>query len=582
MAIPILPESAPFSSSQRAWLNGFLAGVLGLDRGHSNGHASNGHASNGHASNGVASSATTAALASPAPMMEEEFPWHEPTLSLDERLKLAEGKPLGRVLMASMAQLDCGSCGYVCKTYAEAIADGSDTDLTKCSPGGKDTLKKLKELIASRKALPTVSSNGHAGSNGSASNGHAGSNGHASNGHAASNGVSKNGSHLNGHAANHTNGKLTYDRKNPFPAPFLKCSSLNQTGSEKDVRFVAINLKGSGLHYEVGDALGVYPENCTELVEAVLAAMGAKGDELVITHDGRQVYSYEALVRDFAITKITESFALLLSKYASDPSEASTLQTLLENDSSGMTEGWDILDLLEQFPSARPPIPEMIAALPPLQPRLYSISSSLKAHPEEVHLTVGVVRYQKSDRLRKGVASTYLTEMVKPRERVKVFIHPSHGFRPPTNPDTPMIMVGPGTGIAPFRAFLEERAATGAKGKNWLFFGDQREEFDFLYREEMEGYLKANTLTRLDLAFSRDQSEKLYVQHRMKENAAEIWAWLQEGAHFYVCGDARRMALDVDHMLYGIIEQQGKMSPEAAKEYVKQLSKAKRYQRDVY
>jgi sulfite reductase (NADPH) flavoprotein alpha-component len=547
MAIPILPESAPFSPIQRAWLNGFLAGVLNIDR----------SALKAAAPEPV--KATPAAAA--APPAEEEFPWHEPTLSLDERLKLAEGKPFEHVLMASMAQLDCGSCGYVCQTYAEAIASGADTDLTKCSPGGKDTLKKLKELVGTRKALPVAATTGPS-SNGSHTNG--------------------NGSHTNGNGSHASTGKLTFDRKNPFPAPFLNCVTLNRPGSEKDVRFVAINLKGSGLTYDVGDALGVYPENCSELVETVLKAMGARGDEIVNTPDGRQVYSYEALVRDFSITKVTESFALLLAKYASDPSEASTLQTLLDNDSAGVTEWWDILNLLEQFPSARPPIPEMIAALPPLQPRLYSISSSLKAHPEEVHLTVGVVKYTKSDRVRKGVASTYLTEMVKPRQRVKVFVHPSHGFRLPQNSDTPVIMVGPGTGIAPFRAFLEERQATGAKGKNWLFFGDQRQEFDFLYRDEMEGYLASKLLTRLDLAFSRNQKEKVYVQHRMQEASAELWKWLQDGAHFYVCGDARRMALDVDHMLHRVVETEGNMSAESAKEYVKQLSKAKRYQRDVY
>jgi sulfite reductase (NADPH) flavoprotein alpha-component len=538
MLIPILPESAPFTAPQRAWLNGFLAGVLGLDRGAST----------------KTETATVVESKAPAAPVEEEFPWHESTLSLDERMKLAEGKPFERQLMASMAQLDCGSCGYVCKTYAEAIASGADSDLTKCSPGGKETLKKLKELMSSRKALPVAATS----SNG---NGHTNGNG-------------------NGHHA--SSGKLTFDRKNPFPAPFLKCEPLNLAGSEKDVRFVAINLKGSGLKYEVGDALGVYPENCTELVETVLKSMGARGDEIITTSDGRQVYSYEALVRDYSITKITEPFAQLLAKYASDPSEASTLQTLLDNDAAGVTEWWDILDLLEQFPSARPPIPEMIAALPPLQPRLYSISSSLSANPEEVHLTVGVVKYTKSDRVRKGVASTYLTEMIRPRQRVKVFVHPSHGFRLPQDSKTPIIMVGPGTGIAPFRAFLQERRAIGATGKNWLFFGDQRRETDYLYRDEMQQYQASGLLTRIDLAFSRDQKEKIYVQHRMKEASREVWAWLQEGAHFYVCGDARRMALDVDHMLHQIVECEGKMSPEAAKEYVKQLSKAKRYQRDVY
>jgi sulfite reductase (NADPH) flavoprotein alpha-component len=314
----------------------------------------------------------------------------------------------------------------------------------------------------------------------------------------------------------------------------------------------------------------------------VLAAMGARGDELVDAPDGRRVHVYEALLRHVVITKINERFAILLAEHAADASEAGTLRALVENDPDGILAEWDLLDLLEQFPSARPPLAEMIAALSPLQPRLYSISSSLKAHPEEVHLTVGVVRYHKSDRLRKGVASCFLTDGLRPRQKAGVFVHTSPGFRLPTAGDTPIIMVGPGTGIAPFRAFLEERAAVGAKGKNWIFFGDQRRESDFLYQDEMEGYQSRGVLSRLDLAFSRDQEQKIYVQHRMKENAREIWSWLQEGAHLYVCGDARRMALDVDHALHAIVAEQGGMSAEAAKEYVKAMSKAKRYQRDVY
>jgi sulfite reductase (NADPH) flavoprotein alpha-component len=550
MAIPVVPESAPFSASQRAWLNGFFAGVFGLD-----------HGTNGAPTNGKAPSGPGAAPVPAAAPVEEEFPWHDPTLSMDERMKLAEGKPFPRVLMAAMAQLDCGACGYLCKTYAEAIASGEETDLTKCAPGAKETTKKLKELVAARKALPTIPAEATTASpSGSA------------------------GAGKNGTATTATNGTvaLRYDRKNPFHAPLLALKPLTRPESEKDIRFVVFALRGSGLTYEVGDALGVFPENDPDLVEAILKAMGARGDEMVSTPDGGRTHSFEALVKHYVITKISDRFAALLAGAATDPSEAGTLRTLLDNDPDGILVNWDVLDLLEQFPSARVGIAEMVTALAPLPPRLYSISSSLKAVPEEVHLTVGVVRYTRSGRVRKGVASNFLTETLRLRQKAGVYVHTSHGFRLPADGNTPIIMVGPGTGVAPYRAFLQERAAVGAKGKNWLFFGNQRREFDFLYQDDMEGYVKNGVLTRLDLAFSRDQTEKVYVQHRMKESAREIWAWLQEGAHFYVCGDARRMALDVDHALLAIVSEQGGMTEEAAKEYLKSLSKAKRYQRDVY
>jgi sulfite reductase (NADPH) flavoprotein alpha-component len=557
MTVPVLPESAPFTPAQRGWLNGFFAGVFGLDR------SANGFAG----TNGVAHFSSTHVVSTNGHVAvpvekEESFPWHDPGLPLEDRLKLADGKPHERMLMAAMAQLDCGSCGYVCQTYAEAIARGEDTDLTKCSPGGKDTTRKLKELVANRKSLPTLSQNGHAGSNG----------------HAKS--ASSNGKH-NGAMTGHRS-HVPYDRKNPFPAALLKCVPLTQPGSVKDIRFVSYNLRGSGLTYEVGDAVGVYPENCPEIVDAILAALGARGDEPIPTPDGRTVYSYEALTKNYAITKVSEGLVAMLARTAVSQSEANVLQALIENDPDGILETWDVLDLLQHFPSARPPIGELIAALPPLQPRLYSISSSLKTHPEEVHLTVGVVRYKHRDRVRKGVASTFMADLLAPRQRAKIFIQSAHGFRLPTNGDTPVIMVGPGTGIAPFRAFLQEREATGAKGKNWLFFGDQRRDCDFLYRDEITAYVERGVLGRLDTAFSRDQADKLYVQHRMLERAAELWSWLNDGAHFYVCGDARRMAHDVDRTLQTIVAEQGRMSTEDAKDYVQQLTRDKRYQRDVY
>jgi sulfite reductase (NADPH) flavoprotein alpha-component len=273
-------------------------------------------------------------------------------------------------------------------------------------------------------------------------------------------------------------------------------------------------------------------------------------------------------------------FELLINS-AARPDEASALKEILASD--GCAEGDEVLDLLRQFPSARPEPHEFVTALNPLQPRLYSISSSLKAHPDQVHLTVGVVRYVNGrSRQCKGVCSTFFAERVRPGQKVRVFMHPSHGFSVPADGDTPIIMVGPGTGIAPFRAFLEERKATGAKGGNWLLFGDQQRAYDFLYEDELTAYQRDGLLTRLDTAFSRDQKEKVYVQTRMLEHAAEVWKWLQGGAYFYVCGDAKRMATDVDNALREIVAEQGGMSPEAAKAYVADLTKAKRYQRDVY
>jgi len=241
----------------------------------------------------------------------------------------------------------------------------------------------------------------------------------------------------------------------------------------------------------------------------------------------------------------------------------------------------DLLDLLESFPSARPPLSELISALDPLQPRLYSIASSAKHAPGEVHLTVAPVRYEKRARRRTGVASTFLCDRTNPSEHVPVFVRQTDGFRL-APPDRPMIMIGPGTGIAPFRAFLQERRAIGAKGRNWLFFGNPRRSSDFLFEDELTAYCNDGLLTRLDTAFSRDQDHKIYVQHRMLEHAAELWAWLEDGAHLYVCGDAARMARDVDRGLAYIVGKEGRIDPAAAKAYLACLAAEGRYQKDVY
>jgi sulfite reductase (NADPH) flavoprotein alpha-component len=290
---------------------------------------------------------------------------------------------------------------------------------------------------------------------------------------------------------------------------------------------------------------------------------------------------HEALTRHLDITKPSQELFTTIANAASATELAALLAQEKREEMRKWLYGRGVIDLLhllvEPMPAAA-----FVKLLKRLAPRLYSISSSPKAHPGEVHLTVSAVRYEAHGRGRKGVASTFLADRVGDADYVKVFVQPSHGFKPPGNFDAPMIMVGPGTGIAPFRAFLEERRATGAKGKNWLFFGDQKRDTDFLYENELTGWQKDGHLTRLDLAFSRDQAEKIYVQTRMLEHGKELYAWLEEGGHFYVCGDASRMAKDVDAALHEVIEKVGGKSADDAKAYVAKMKTEKRYQRDVY
>lgn len=371
-----------------------------------------------------------------------------------------------------------------------------------------------------------------------------------------------------------------YGKSNPFPARLLKNLLLNKPGSAKEVRHYEIALNGSGLTYEAGDALGVVPVNCPELVDDIIAALKAKPDENV--KFGDKIMSLrEALTHHLDVTKLSQELLAVVAKAAPQSELAALLAPEKRDGLKKWLWGRHVIDLLELLPAPMP-VTEFIPLLKKLVPRLYSISSSPRMHPGEVHLTVGAVRYESHGRKRKGVASTFLADRVGEMEFVKVFVQPSHGFKPPVNGDTPMIMVGPGTGIAPFRAFLEERQATGAKGKNWLFFGDQKRDTDFLYGELLTGWHKSGFLTRLDLAFSRDQEQKIYVQDRMRENATELWSWLEAGAHFYVCGDASRMAKDVDAALHAIVETAGGKSAEEAKAYVAKLKTEKRYQRDVY
>jgi sulfite reductase (NADPH) flavoprotein alpha-component len=539
---PIIPETAPFTAPQRAWLNGFFAGVLGLGPSESasvNGAPVPGSRLLATEVATVASSASTASTADEGEM----FPWHDPTLTLDERMQLAAGKPLAHRLMAAMAQLDCGACGYICQAYSAAIARGEEKDLTRCTPGGKETAKKLRALLAATTEPPTTTAEPSA--------------------RASENGA-------------------VYNRNNPFLACVKSVTRLNHDGSAKDTRHVAIDLSGSGLAYEPGDSLGVYPFNCGELVDEVLALLRCSGDEAVTNANRQAATLRNVLVTECNLAKANERVVELLAQNAADPQEAERLTALATEDDGALLDAADVVDLLQICRSIRVPPQELLAALAPLQPRLYSISSSLQAHPNEVHLTVGVVRYRSNDRTHKGVCSTFLADRVQPGDPLRIFVQPSHGFRLPPDPTAPIIMVGPGTGIAPFRAFLEERQVRMQTGKNWLFFGDQRENCDFLYERELRSHLESGLLTRLDTAFSRDGAEKVYVQHRLLENSAELWQWLEAGAYFYVCGDAKKMAPDVDATLARIVREQGGRSDAEAKAYLQALRANQRYRRDVY
>ena len=373
-----------------------------------------------------------------------------------------------------------------------------------------------------------------------------------------------------------------YSRKNPFPAKLRTNRSLTGAGSAKDTRHFEIDLVGSGLAYEVGDSLGVFPTNNPALVEEMLGVLGFSGDEPVTDPNGKPLSIREALTRRYVITEKDKK--LLAAIAEKDPTAAHFTPMVTPEGKAELdayVSGREVIDPLLDHPAARFTPEEFVKLLRKLQPRLYSIASSQKAHPDAVHLTVAAVRYESHGRKREGVCSTFLADRADNAD-VPVFVHTAKHFRVPEELSTPIIMVGPGTGIAPFMAFLQERKATGATGKNWLFFGDQKSATDFLYREELEAWQAEGVLHRLDTAFSRDQADKIYVQHRMLEAAQELFEWLEQGACFYVCGDASRMAKDVDAALHKVVETAGGKSPEEAAAYVEELKKSKRYRKDVY
>ena len=503
--VPLIPESAPFTPAQRAWLNGFLAGLYG------------------------AAAAAGDASPSPPPPAAEDFPWHDPAIEIKDRLKLAEGRPLPRRLMAAMAQLDCGQCGFVCQTYAEALAGGAETSTALCVPGAKATQKALKAMLAE---APSAAPNP---------------------------------------AAPRPAAPAPPAAKAGREIRFVSAARLTGAGSAKDVRHVVLDLAGGGLAYEPGDSLSVAAPNDPALVEAVLAALGATGDAAL----------RDELASRRDIARPLDRTLDLLAGAAKHPPHGAALRALADGEDGAEPADADLLDLLTAFPSARPPVADLVASLPGLKPRLYSIASSPLACPGAVELCVGVVRAERRGRVRDGVASGHLAFRADAATPLLAGVQASH-FRLPADPATPVIMVGPGTGIAPFRAFLQHRAATGAKGRSWLFFGDQHAASDFLFRDEIEAWRAGGTLGRLSLAWSRDGARKVYVQHRMAEEAPDLWRWLQDGAHFYVCGDASRMARDVDAALRGVARSEGGMSADQARDWIVALARQGRYQRDVY
>ncbi|GGD58189.1 sulfite reductase [NADPH] flavoprotein alpha-component [Paenibacillus nasutitermitis] len=374
-----------------------------------------------------------------------------------------------------------------------------------------------------------------------------------------------------------------YSRTNPFQAEVLENLNLNGRGSDRETRHIEISLEGSNLQYEPGDSLGIYPENHPRLVDELIAAMGWNADESIAVNKNGELRSLrEALLRHYEITVLTKPLFEQVAKHPSGAALNELLASGREQELRTYLSESDLLDLVTDYSLAVIPAGEFVSFLRKIPSRLYSIASSPKAFPDEVHVTVRSVRYEAKGRDRYGVCSVQLAERVESGDRLPVYIQHNSNFKLPESPDTPIIMIGPGTGVAPFRAFLGEKEETGAAGETWLFYGDQHFSTDFLYQIEWQRWLKEGVLTRLDVAFSRDTDKKVYVQHRMLEKSRELYNWLQKGACVYVCGDEKKMAHDVHSTLETILQQEGGMSPEEASEYLLGLQQQKRYQRDVY
>ena len=524
---PVIPENAPFSVEQRAWLNGFFAGFVAPQPGDAQPIDS--------ASFGLAATE------------DDDAPWHDPSIPIDERMRMAEGKPLQRRMMAAMAQQDCGQCGYDCHNYSKAIIEGEEARLNLCVPGAKETLRMVKALAAELGEAPASPPPSDAPKPEAAA------------------APAKDGT------------KPGYSRSAPVEVVFDLKRRLNKQDSEKATYHIEIDLGRAGIDYVVGDSFGVFPENDPDLVEKVLAAIGAPHDFPM----GDKTL-YETLRTETSLGMAPDTLFELVSYITGGERRQKARLLAKGEDPDGDVHALDVLAVLEKFPNLRPDPEAFVECLDPLQPRLYSISSSHNAQPGRVSLTVDHVRYLVDERTRRGVASSFLAERLAPGSIMRGYVQRAHNFALPENPETPIIMVGPGTGVAPFRAFLHDRAAADAKGGAWLFFGHQRRAADFFYEEEMEDFIGRGVLSKLSLAWSRDSETKTYVQDKMREDSKELWSWLERGAHFYICGDAKRMASDVEKAMVEIASREGGHDEAGARAFIAGLKKSGRYQADVY
>ena len=535
-----IPESAPFSPEQRTWLNGLFAGLVSLEGGVTPLSSEQTGALLPTVFNG-------AAPAGPVEDLDDGAPWHDQTIPLAERMKLADGRPLRRRVMAAMAQQDCGQCGYNCQDYAEAIFLRKEDKLNLCVPGGKETARMLKTLYAEMENAPAA---------------------------APLPAEVKEAPASEAAAIREPAGRSRY---HPVEATLLSRARLNKPGSEKETWHIELDLAGTGLDYTVGDSFGIFPVNDGELVDAVVKALGAPPDFPIGGRDLRDV------LRDGVSLGPAPDMLFQLISYLTGGERRQKAKALAAGqDPDGDAKALDVLAALEKFPGIRPDPEAFIEALDPLQPRLYSIASSPKVDPGRVALTVDTVRYRVDRRTRLGVASTFLAGRLSPGDRIPCYVQKAQHFGLPADSSKPIIMIGPGTGVAPFRAFLHERMATKAAGRNWLFFGHQRRDFDFFYEDELIGMRSAGVLNRLTLAWSRDAAEKIYVQDRMRQVGRDLWAWLADGAYIYVCGDAQRMAKDVERAWVDVVAAHGARSTDEAIAFIGGLKKTGRYQTDVY